>query len=354
VDRLDSEKPYGSGNLSKSFAAPGAYNSWHAIKLDPILMLESTARRTLLGTTGLEVFPLCLGGNVFGWTLDEESSFAVLDAYVDAGGNFIDTADVYSRWAAGNVGGESEAIIGAWMKERGNRDEIVLATKVGMACPLDEANIREHLEDSLGRLQTDRVDLYYAHRDDPDTPLEVTMRVLDSLVREGLVGHLAASNYSAPRLEQALALSASEGLAAFAVLQPHYNLMERARYEGALERLCAERAVPCLPYYALASGFLTGKHGPDRAPAGERAADVSKYMTPAGWDVLEALAGMAKAHGASPAAIALTWLAAQETVAAPIASATSPAQLASQLAFLHLDLSQEELAALDVASAAVS
>jgi aryl-alcohol dehydrogenase (NADP+) len=215
-----------------------------------------------LGATEFEVFPLCLGGNVFGWTADEQQSFAVLDAFLAAGGNFIDTADVYPAWAPGNSGGESEAIIGRWMKSRGCRERVVIATKVGMLEKLrglGAETIRKAAEASLARLQIERIDLYYAHRDDPATPLEETLRALDALVREGKVRHIAASNYTAARLAEALEISRREGLARFVALQPQYNLVVRGEYEGALGDLCARENIACLPYYALAKGYLPGK-----------------------------------------------------------------------------------------------
>src|SRR5580658_6829168 len=213
---------------------------------------------TWLGTTDLDVYPLCLGGNVFGWSADDAQSFLVLDAYVAAGGNFIDTADVYSAWALGHSGGESESIIGRWMAARRNRDKIIVATKVGMLAGfagLSAKTIAAAAEASLRRLQTDRIDLYYAHRDDPGTPLEETLRAFDALVREGKVRHIAASNYSAERLGEALAISQREHLTRYAALQPHYNLMHRREYEGDLAQLCAREGIACLPYYSLAKGF---------------------------------------------------------------------------------------------------
>ena len=216
-----------------------------------------------LGRTDLEVFPLCLGGNVFGWTADEDASFAILDAYVEAGGNFVDTADSYSSWVPGHSGGESETIIGKWMAARGNRDRIVVATKVGRLpgkADLRADTIRQGVEDSLRRIGTDRIDLYYAHADDnPEIPLEETLGAFDELVRSGKVRYIAASNYSAPRLAEALAVSERDGLASYAAVQPHYNLVERD-YEQELAPLCADKGVPCVPYFALAMGFLTGKY----------------------------------------------------------------------------------------------
>ena len=304
-----------------------------------------------LGETDLDVSPLCLGGSVFGWTIDEARSFAILDAYVESGGNFIDTADVYSAWASGNEGGESETIIGRWMRARGNRDRLVLATKVGMIDGLSEEHVTAQIESSLRRLQTDRVDLYYAHRDDPRTPLESTLAAFNRLVQAGKVRYIAASNYDAARLEAALETSRRDGTVAFAALQPHYNLVERDGFEGELEDVCTRHGLPCLPYFPLAAGFLTGKYERNRTVAGERAEAVEGYMNERGWSALAALRRCATARRLSPAAIALAWLASRPTVAAPIASVTSLDQLRSLLAFLDVDLTPDEIADLDAASA---
>jgi aryl-alcohol dehydrogenase (NADP+) len=304
-----------------------------------------------LGGTDLEVFPLCLGGNVFGWTLDEPGSFEILDAYVAAGGNFIDTADVYSQWVPGNVGGESETIVGRWMQARGNRNEIVLATKVGMLGSLTEEHIRTQIEGSLRRLQTDHVDLYYAHKDDLETPLEVTLAAFDAVVGAGKARYVAASQYSAARLEEALEVSRREGLKEFVALQPLYNLVERGTYEGELQAVCERHGLPCLPFYSLASGFLTGKYAPGQAATGERAPNVEKYMNDHGWGVLETLRACASSREVPVASIALAWLATRSMVATPIASATTVDQLSSLLAFVDVELTDDELARLDVASA---
>ena len=302
--------------------------------------------------------PLCLGGNVFGWTADQAQSYEVLDRYAAAGGNFVDSADVYSVWADGNDGGESESVLGSWMADRGNRDDVVVATKVGKL-PGSEGlapdTIRKAAEASLKRLQTDHIDLYYAHADDEDTPLEDTLRAFDQLVREGKVRYVAASNYTAPRLAEALDISEREGLASYVALQPHYNLMERSDYENGLRDLCAERDLACIPYFALASGFLTGKYRPGDAEGpdskrggmgGDRYLDDDR-----GADVLEALDEVAGAHDAPVAAVALAWLAAQDTVATPIASARTVEQLDGLLALDGLQLSSDELERLGAASA---
>ncbi|HWV84369.1 MAG TPA: aldo/keto reductase [Capillimicrobium sp.] len=301
-----------------------------------------------LGTTDLDVHPLCLGGNVFGWTADRDATFAVLDAYAAAGGNFVDTADSYSRWVPGHSGGESEALIGEWMAERGNRDDMVIATKVRGT--LTAENVRAAAEASLRRLRTDRIDLYYIHYDDPDTPLEETLGAFDALVRDGKVRHVAASNFTADRLAEALAVADREGFARFAALQPHFNLLER-EYEAELQPLCQREAIACLPYFALARGFLTGKYRPGTTVDSPRAEGAAAYLDARGEAVLAALDELAAAHGVSHAAIALAWLAQQPTVAAPIASARSVEQLGDLLQMTQVRLSGDDLARLDAASA---
>src|SRR5215469_3208437 len=262
-----------------------------------------------IGETDLEVFPFCLGGNVFGWTADEDTSFAILNAYTSAGGNFIDTADSYPQWADGCDGGESETIIGRWLARRGRRDDLIIATKVGQGRHhpgLSPANLRSAAEASLRRLGTGHIDLYYAHEDDPATPLADTMAALDSLVQEGKVRYVAASNYSAPRLAAALASAQQQGLVSFAALQVHYNLVHRDEYEGGLAALCQREGLSCLAYSALADGFLTGKYRPvGSLPSSERAEDAAVYLTEGGLAVLGALDTVARAHGAPVAAIAL-------------------------------------------------
>lgn len=302
----------------------------------------------------LKVFPLCLGGNVFGWTADEAQSFAVLDAYAEEGGNFIDTADMYSAWAPGHSGGESEAILGRWMAARGCRDRMVIATKVGMLKGLEglaAATIRTAAENSLRRLQTDRIDLYYAHRDDEKTPLAETLGALDALVRAGKVRRIAASNYSAKRLAEALAVSKENGLAQYAAIQPHYNLMHRTEYEGELAALCSREGIACFPYFSLAKGFLTGKYRPGKTVESVRSKGASAYLDDRGLRVLAALDAVAAAHRTTPAAVALAWLGAQPTVVAPIASARTPKQLAELMPSATLQLSEEGLAQLSGASA---
>ena len=297
---------------------------------------------TTIADTELDVFPLCLGGNVFGWTADEDASFAVLDAYTEAGGNFIDTADLYA-------GGESEKIIGRWLARRGRHDDLVIATKVGMAG--DRANlradtIRAAAEDSLKSLGVDHIDLYYAHRDDLGTPMEESLGAFDDLVREGKVRHIAASNYEASRLAAALRISDTEGLARFVALQPHYNLVERD-FEGDLADLCARENIAVVPYFGLAKGFLTGKYRPG-GPEGDspRAQRARAYLTDRGVATLGVLDEVAAAHDTTVAAVALAWLLAQPTIVSPIASARTPEQLADLLPMARLDLTADELARL--------
>lgn len=299
-----------------------------------------------LGSSDLDVFPLCLGGNVFGWTADEADSFAVLDGYLAAGGNFIDTADTYSSFAPGNRGGESEAIIGHWQAARGVRERIVIATKVGSweeHPGLSPTTIRAAIEDSLGRLQTDYVDLYYAHRDDPQTPLEQSLGAFDELVREGKVRAVGLSNFSAARLDEALAVCERDGLAAPVALQPLYNLVERDGFEGALAEAAARAELACLPYSGLARGFLTGKYRPGVSVDSPRAARAASYLEdPRADRLLAALAEIATVHSTTMAAVAIAWLRAQPTVVAPIASARNAAQLAEILpaAWLELDIAE--------------
>ncbi len=311
-----------------------------------------------LGASGLSTPPLILGGNVFGWTVDQAAAFPILDAFVAGGGRMIDTADSYSHWVPGNQGGESESIIGAWLVARGRRDDVLLATKVGGGPAggkrrLAPERIAAVAEASLKRLRTEVIDLYFAHFDDPDTPLEATLEAFDRLVRAGKVRALGASNHSAPRLEEALATSARHGWASYSVLQPHFNLLERTSFEGALQDLCRERGIAAVPYYGLASGFLTGKYrSQDDLVGRPRGSAVERYLDRRGLGVLAALDTVAAISGASPAQIALAWLAAQPAVAAPIASATSVAQVEELLGAMRLTLTPSQLAVLDRASRA--
>jgi aryl-alcohol dehydrogenase-like predicted oxidoreductase len=304
--------------------------------------------------TDLDVFPLSLGGNVFGWTANEEQSFAVLDAYAAAGGNFIDTADMYSCWAPGNSGGESETIIGRWMKARGNRNKMVIATKVGKLprlLGLSAKTIQHAAEDSLERLQTDRIDLYYAHEDDRATPLAESLSALDALVRAGKVRYIAASNYNGPRLAEAIRTSRREGFAEYVALQPHYNLMERDKYEGEPADVVAAEGLSSLPYFSLASGFLTGKYRQGSKVDSKRAEGAGAYFNEKGRKVLAALDEIAAARKEAVATIALAWLAAQPTVVAPVASARTPEQLPPLLRSTEVHLTPEEVNKLTVASA---
>ncbi|MFF2627087.1 aldo/keto reductase [Kitasatospora griseola] len=318
-------------------------------------MTSTDTSRVKLGTSDLAVSQLSLGGNVFGWTADEEQSFAVLDAYAAAGGNFVDTADVYSSWVPGNSGGESETVIGNWLRSRGNREQIVVATKAGMAPGLDNLRrdtVRRAVEGSLRRLGVERIDLFYTHRDDLDTPVEEIVTTLDELVREGKVRELAASNIGPERLAASLEFAAREGLARYVAVQPHYNLVSRDTYEGDLAGVVAAHGLSAVPYYALASGFLTGKYRPGAQVDSARAQGASRHLeTARGLRVLAALDEVAAAHGAEVSSVALAWLAAQPTVAAPLASARTVEQLPALLAAASLRLTEAELKLLDGASA---
>ena len=308
-----------------------------------------------IGSSDLDVLPLVLGGNVFGWTADEATSFAVLDAFADAGLGMVDTADVYSAWATGNRGGESEEVLGRWAASRG-RDRVVIATKVAkhpQLPGLSAATIRTACEDSLRRLQTDRIDLYYAHEDDESVPLEETLGAFDALVREGKVRHVAASNFTAERLAASLEVSDRDGLTRYVALQNHYNLLER-EYEGPVRDLVAQEGLASLPYFGLASGFLTGKYRPGTTVDSARAGGAARYLEPPQLQrssrVLAVLDEVAAAHSVAVATVALAWLLAQPTVAAPIASARTAEQLVDLLAVTGLELTPDELTALTLAS----
>ena len=314
-----------------------------------------------LGKSGLSVSPLTFGGNVFGWTVDEPTSFRLLDAWVDAGFNFVDTADVYSSWVPGHVGGESETIIGKWLRQTGKRNRIVLATKVGKPMGdgkegLSAAYIREAVDASLRRLKCDHIDLYQSHDDDAATPLEETLGAFAELIRVGKVRAIGASNYSAPRLAEALDVADRAGLPRYESLQPRYNLYDRAPFEAELEALCVERGLGVVNFYALAMGFLTGKY---RSPAdaakstrGQRAVDT--YLNARGRRILAALDEVAGQHRATPGQVALAWQIARPSITAPIASATSTAQLADLVKAAQLQLGAQDIAALDAASAEVA
>jgi aryl-alcohol dehydrogenase-like predicted oxidoreductase len=309
-----------------------------------------------LGKSGLEVSPLCFGGNVFGWTVDEPTSFELLDAFVAAGFDFIDTADVYSRWVPGNKGGESEAILGEWMKERGNRDRIIIATKVGMEMGpdkkgLSKSYILRSAEDSLRRLQTDYIDLYQSHQDDPETPLEETLEAYAQLIEQGKIRAIGASNYSAERLAESLKISEEHGLPRYESLQPLYNLYDRADYEKELEPLCREKSLGVISYYSLASGFLTGKYRSEEdLSKSVRGQGVKKYLNDRGFRILKALDEVAAQHDSTPARIALAWLIARPSITAPIVSATGLEQLNDLIESTKLELDPSSITLLNQAS----
>lgn len=299
--------------------------------------------RVALGRTELQVHPLCLGGNVFGWSANAAQSQEVLSAYESAGGNFIDTADMYSRWHTGNVGGESETIIGDWMKARGNRSEMVIATKVAKLATrpgLSAANIAAAAEDSLRRLGTDYIDIYYAHHDDEEVPLEESLTAFNKLVTSGKVRYLAASNYSAARLEEALKISRDLGMSEYLLLQPNYNAIVRNEYEGDLMAVAVKEDIPVLPYFSLAAGFLTGKYQPGIEVDSVRAGDMPDYKNDRGWAILNAITEIAKQENTSIAAVALGWLRSQPGVVTPIASARTTEQLAEILPVVELSAEQ--------------
>ncbi len=299
--------------------------------------------RVALGRTELHVHPLCLGGNVFGWSANAAQSQEVLSAYESAGGNFIDTADMYSRWHTGNVGGESETIIGDWMRARGNRSEMVIATKVAKLATrpgLSAANIAAAAEDSLRRLGTDYIDIYYAHHDDEEIPLEESLTAFNELVSAGKVRYLAASNYSAARLEEALKISRDLGMSEYLLLQPNYNAIVRNEYEGDLMAVAVKEDIPVLPYFSLAAGFLTGKYQPGVEVDSVRAGDMPDYKNDRGWAILNAITKIAKQENTSIAAVALGWLRAQPGVVTPIASARTIEQLAEILPVVELSAEQ--------------
>lgn len=309
-----------------------------------------------LGKSSLSVAPLAFGGNVFGWSVDEQRSFELLDAFVDAGGNLIDTADVYSAWVPGNRGGESETIIGRWLNKSGKREQVVIATKVAKWTEhpgLSPVNIRQAVDSSLQRLQTDHIDLYQAHEDDASVPLTETLGAFARLIEAGKVRVIGASNYDAARFADALAVSKQHGLPRYESLQPEYNLVSRAGYEKELEPLIRAENIGVISYYALASGFLSGKYRSeaDLARSNARGGAVKKYLNPHGLQVLGALDAIAAAHQATPAQVALAWLIARPGLTAPIASATSVEQLHELLGANTLQLSRDEIALLDQASA---
>jgi aryl-alcohol dehydrogenase-like predicted oxidoreductase len=309
-----------------------------------------------LGKSSLSIAPLAFGGNVFGWSVDEARSFELLDAFVDAGFNLIDTADMYSSWAPGNRGGESETIIGKWLKQSGKREQVVIATKVAKwneQPGLSPVNIQQAVEGSLKRLQVDCIDLYQAHEDDASVPLAETLGAFARLIEQGKVRAIGASNYSADRFADALATSREHGLPRYESVQPEYHLANRAGYEAELEPLVRREQIGVISYYSLASGFLSGKYRSeaDLAKSAARSGAVKKYLNPRGMQILAALDAVAAAHGATPAQVALAWLMARPGITAPIASATSVAQLHELMGAAQLTLAWEEIAALDLASA---
>ena len=309
-----------------------------------------------LGQSDLNVPNLCFGGNVFGWTADEATSFRLLDALLDAGLNFVDTADVYSIWIDGHVGGESETVIGKWIKARGVRDKMIVATKCGMDMKaagkgLSAAHIASAVEASLKRLNTDYIDLYQAHADDPSVPLEETLGAFARLIEAGKVRAIGASNYDAPRLAEALKVSAEQGLPRYATLQPHYNLYDRNKFEGALQDLCVAEGLGVIPYFSLAAGFLTGKYRSAADLKGARAGAVGGMLNPRGLKILGALDEIAQDTASTPAQVSLAWLMRRPAIAAPIASATSLEQLSDLVAATRLDLDDEAMRRLDQASA---
>ena len=305
-----------------------------------------------LPKTDLRVHPLCLGGNTFGWSANESESFAVLDAYFEAGGNFIDTADVYSEWKEGNKGGESETIIGNWMKSRGNRDELVIATKVAKLSTrpgLSKSNISAALNDSLNRLQTDRIDLYYSHEDDKATPLEETLETYTEAIRAGKIRYIGASQHTGERLKVAIETSVKNGFAQYVVLQDQYNLMERKPFENQQADVVSSLGISALPFYGLARGFLSGKYRPGVSVESVRAASVEEYQTEKGWKIVQTLDEIAKSHNASLSSVALGWLRSNSAVSTPIASARTVEQL---MEFINvIVLTHEEVASLKSVSA---
>ncbi len=309
-----------------------------------------------LGASGLQVSPLCLGGNVFGWTADEPASFKILDAFVAAGLNFIDTADVYSRWIPGHQGGESETVIGNWLKRTGNRSKVVLATKAGMEMGPDKKGLSKPYilraaEDSLRRLQTDYIDLYQSHKDDETTPLQETLEAYSQLVKQGKVRAIGASNYSTERLAHALQVSEQHSYPSYVCLQPLYNLCERPAYEATLEPLCREKNLAVIPYFSLASGFLTGKYRSEedlsKSPRGQM---VKKYLNERGFRILQALDQVAKQHNSTPGKVSLAWLLARPGITAPIASATTLEQLRDLIDATNLELDHSSVKLLNQAT----
>ncbi len=312
-------------------------------------------KKRAFGRSGLSVSPLCLGGNVFGWTADEATSFRLLDAFVDAGLEFIDTADVYSAWVPGHVGGESETVIGNWLKKSGKRDKVVLATKVGIVekggASLKRQHIFDSVDKSLRRLQTDVIDVYWAHKDDQETPLDESLSAFSDLIAAGKVRTIGASNYTGARLREALSVSSQLRLARYEGLQPHYNLVTRKDYEADLEPVALAEGLAVTPYFSLAMGFLTGKYRSEtdlgKSPRG---GGVKHYLTPQGFGVVTQLEEIAQERSSKPGTVAIAWLAARKSVTAPIASATNAEQLEDLVKAARLELNAEDIARLNAAS----
>jgi len=314
-------------------------------------------KKRKLGRTGLEIAPLVFGGNVFGWTVDQAASFKLLDAFFAAGFNSVDTADVYSKWVPGHKGGESEIILGEWMKRSGNRNKVIVATKVGMDMGdgkkgLAKSYILRSAEDSLRRLQTDYIDLYQSHIDDPDTPLEETLAAYAELIQQGKVRAIGASNHKAERLSAALETSRKSGLPAYQTLQPNYSLIERAEYESNLEPVCEKEGLGVINYFPLAGGFLSGKYRSESDVAGKaRARNVTKYLNERGFKIVAALDHVAKKYNATPARISLAWLLARPSITAPIVSATNIEQLNDLISSVDLTMDRDSIEFLNQASA---
>ncbi len=314
-------------------------------------------KKRTLGKTGLEIAPLVFGGNVFGWTVDQAASFKLLDAFAAAGFNSVDTADVYSKWVPGHKGGESEITIGEWMKRSGNRNRVIVATKVGMDMGdgkkgLSKSHILRSAEDSLRRLKTDYIDLYQSHIDDPDTPLEETLGAYAQLIQQGKVRAIGASNHKAERLAAALEASRKSGLPAYQTLQPNYSLIERAEYENNLEPVCEREGLGVINYFPLAGGFLTGKYRSEKDAAGKpRARNVTKYLNERGFKIVGALEQVAKKYNATPARVSLAWLLARPSITAPIVSATTLEQLSDLISSVDLALDRDSIEFLNQASA---
>jgi aryl-alcohol dehydrogenase-like predicted oxidoreductase len=310
-----------------------------------------------IGKSKLETAPLAFGGNIFGWTVDEATAFRLLDAFVAEGFNLIDTADIYSTWVPGNKGGESETIIGNWLRRSGNREKVLIATKVGMEMGPEKTGLsRKYIvraaEDSLRRLQTNYIDLYQSHKDDPKTPLEETLEAFSQLIKQGKVRAIGASNYEAPRLAAALEVSRQHGYARYECLQPWYNLFDRTKFEAELEPLCLKEQIGVISYYSLASGFLTGKYRSEAdLSKSQRGGGIKKYLNERGFRILKALDEVAGEHKATPAQVALAWLIARPSVTAPIASATNLEQLNELVAATKLKLSAASIEKLNQASA---